>query len=305
MNKKAIIIDANHLLSRTFHVPAFQALKTTIDGAQVMTGATFGFLNSLKGIVEKHQKPDDTLVVVWDSSGGSFRKELCPSYKANRTPRTQEFIFQLDLTKEFLKVLGIIQCEQYGVEADDIIATLARRAKVKDYDVLIISGDKDFNQLVDDKTNVLNPKGHNEYILMTPQSIEEHYGVGPKYFADYLALLGDSSDNVAGIDGVGKKTAAEIIRANGSIHQICNADVHFKFDKDNIRKPVTDKLQVKLNESKEIIKLAKQLVILDRDFNDFQVTGEEPDFLKLKSMFKQYSFRTLLLNFNEFVAVFS
>ena len=302
--KKAILIDANHLLSRTFHVPAFQSMKSVVDDEVVMTGATFGFICSLKNIIEKHQKPDDSLVVIWDGGRG-FRKELSVEYKANRSSRTPEFIFQLELTQEFLRLLGVMQCQQIDAEADDIIAVLAQRARLKNYDVLIISGDKDFNQIVDDHVNVLNPKGGNEYVLMTPEKVEEHYGIPPKYFADYLALLGDSSDNVKGIDGVGKKTAMKLILGNGSIEDIIKANQHFEIDDNNSKKPVSSKLQAKINDSKKIIELSKKLVLLRTDFKDFNSTCDEPDFIALKKLFKKYSFKSFLAGFSEFVTMFS
>jgi DNA polymerase-1 len=302
--RKAIFIDSNHLLSRTFHVPSFQELKTTINGEVVYTGAAYGFLHSLKRLVEQYKQTDDMLVAVWDGGRG-FRVEISAEYKANRAAKTPVFLRQIDLTKQFLRAMGVAQCQVKDTEADDIIATLTRRARLKNFDVLIISGDKDFNQIVSEHVHVLNPKGHNEYVMMTPESVEAHYGVTPRQFVDYLALVGDSSDNVAGIDGVGKKTAAQLIKCNGSIEDILSADTHYKFDDDGSKKPISKKLQEKLNASKEILKLAKRLVQIRSDFTDFDVDCPEPDFMLLKAMFKQYSFKTLLNSFDELVAVFS
>jgi DNA polymerase I len=302
--RKAIFIDSNHLLSRTFHVPSFQELKTTINDEVVFTGAAYGFLLSLKRLVERYKEPDDTLVAVWDGGRG-FRVEISAQYKANRAAKTPVFLRQIDLTKQFLRALGVAQCQVKNTEADDIIATLTKRARLKNFDVLIISGDKDFNQIVSEHVHVLNPKGHDEYVMMTPESVESTYGVTPKQFVDYLALVGDSSDNVEGIDGVGKKTAAQLIRCNGSVEDIISADTHYKFDDDGSKKPVSKKLQEKLTASKHILKLAKQLVQIKSDFTDFDVDCPEPDFMLVKAMFKQYSFKTLLNSFNEFVAVFS
>lgn len=302
--KKAIFIDSNHLLSRTFHVPSFQDLKTTINGEEVYTGAAYGFLHSIKRLAEQYKQPDDTLVAVWDGGRG-FRVEISAQYKANRAAKTPVFLRQVDLTKQFLRAMGVAQCQVKNTEADDIIATLTRRARLADFDVLIISGDKDFNQIVSDHVHVLNPKGHNEYVMMTPESVESTYGVTPQKFVDYLALLGDSSDNVDGIEGVGKKTAAQLVNCNGSVEDIISADIHYKFDDDGSKKPVSKTLQEKLIASRERLKLAKRLVQIRSDFTDFDVDCPEPDFMLLKSMFKQYSFKTHLNSFNEFVAVFS
>lgn len=302
---KIVLIDANHLLSRTFHVPSFQNLSATVNGQKVYTGATFGFLVSLKHIIQLHKEHTDKLFVVWDGGSSIYRKNLSPTYKANRTERTAEFIYQLDLTKKFLHTLGIIQYQFKGIEADDIIGVLTKKARLARYEVLILSGDKDFNQLVSKHVHVLNPKGHNEYRLMTPKTVQEDYGVPPHLFVEWLALTGDSTDNVDGIEGVGKKTATELINGNQTIENIINSDIHYKI-KDGEKQPVSKKLQEKINSSKHILKLARQLVEIQCDLDvDLTVDDIKPNFLELKNMFRTFSFNSLLREFNEFVAVFS
>lgn len=305
--KKLILIDANHLLSRTFHVPSFQSLTAEIDGITVYTGATYGFLHSLLKLVNKYKGYEDKLVIVWDGGGPGFRDALSNEYKANRAEKTDEFMYQLHLTKDFLCTLGIMQACVQGTEADDIIGMLTKHGRIKGYKVLIISGDKDFNQLVSKNVNVINPNAgkDKEDRIMTPELVEEIYGIPPRLFADWLALLGDSCDNVDGIDGVGKKTATELICANGSINDILNADQHFKISK-NEKKPVSKKMQEKLNSSKEKLKLSYKLVQIATDLDiDLQIEDVKPNFIKLKNMFKKYSFNSLLQKFNEFVAIFS
>ena len=301
--RKVILVDANHLLSRTFHVPAFQSLNVDIDGEEVFTGATFGFLQSLKRMIELHKQVNDMIIVVWDGSGPGFRSILSSDYKANRAKKTPDFLCQMKLTKEFLKCMGVLQCELANTEADDVIATLAKRARLKNFKVLIISGDKDFNQIVSTHINVLNPKGHNEYILMTPDTVQEHYGVTPRLFVDYLSLLGDSSDNVSGIESVGKKTAAELVCANGTVEDILASDIHYKL-KDGVKKPISKSLQEKINSSKDVLRLAKQLVTIKLDI-DVSVDDVKPDFHLLKNMFKKYNFKSFLDDFSQFVTLFS
>lgn len=303
-NMQTLLIDANHLLSRTFHVPSFQNLKATVDGQTVLTGATYGFLNSLKSIVDSHSK--DILIVVWDGGGKGFRSEIYPQYKANRTPRTEEFIFQLELTRKCLQLMGVRQAQIRGVEADDVIGTLTRRARSKGYKVLIVSGDKDFNQLVSNNVNVLNPRAEddNSDRLMTPDKVKEKYGILPNQFIDWLALNGDSTDNIEGIDGIGKKTSTELIVCNGGIESIVNTDVHYKFAKDGSKKPVSKNLQEKINLAKDALKLNRQLVEIKTDCV-VDVERDEPDFHGLKNIFKKYEFNTFLKNFNEFVVSFS
>lgn len=302
--KKAILIDGHHLLSRTYHVPSFQNMKTTIDDKTVYVGATYGFLLSLKKMVELHKRHEnDILIVVWDGGRG-FRVKLDPQYKANRTKRTPEFLAQINLTRQFLRCMGVIQCQMPDAEADDAIGALTRRARSTGYQVLIISGDKDFNQLVSNHVHVLNPKGGDEYVLVTPSYIKKTFGFAPNRFIDYLALLGDSSDNVAGLEGCGKKTASELIQCNGTIEEIIAADEHFKFGRDGSKRPVSKKMEAKLKVSEKQLRLSKELVtIRTTDPADLEV--EKPDFHALKAMFKTYGFKTYLARFNEFVAAFS
>jgi DNA polymerase-1 len=305
--KKLILIDANHLLSRTFHVPSFQSLTAEIDGKIVYTGATYGFLHSLLKLINKYKGADDKLVIVWDGGGRGFRDELSNDYKANRAEKTDEFMYQLHLTKDFLRMLGVMQACVQGVEADDIIGILTKEGRIKGYKILIISGDKDFNQLVSKNVNVVNPNAgkDKEDRIMTPELVQEIYGIPPRLFADWLALLGDSCDNVDGIDGIGKKTATELICGNGSINDILIIDQHFKISKGE-RKAVSKKMQEKLNSSKEKLKLSYKLVQIATDLDiDLHIDNVKPDFIKLKNAFKRYSFNSLLQKFNEFVAVFS
>lgn len=304
--KKLILIDANHLLSRTFHVPSFQSLSAEIDGKTVLTGATYGFLYSLMKIVNLYKGYNDKLIVVWDGGRG-FRSELSADYKANRAKRSDDFMYQLHLTKDFLRALGVMQCWLPAMEADDIIGMLCKEGRVKGYKVMIISGDKDFNQLVSKYVHVVNPnRGEdNTDRIMTPEKVEELYGIPPRLFVDWLALTGDSTDNVAGIEGVGNKTATELILGSGSVEDILNMNVHYKITKGE-KKLVSKKLQEKINSSKEQLKLALKLVQIKTEMHeDLEIENPKPDFVNLKTMFKKYSYNSLLQKFNEFVAVFS
>lgn len=304
--KKLILIDANHLLSRTFHVPSFQSLSAEIDGEVVLTGATYGFLFSLLKLVNLYKGYEDKLVVVWDGGRG-YRTELSADYKANRAKKSDEFMYQLHLTKDFLRVIGVMQTTVPGYEADDIIGVLSKQGRMRGYKIVIISGDKDFNQLVSKYVTIVNPNAgkEKEDRLMTPEMVEEIYGIPPKLFADWLALTGDSCDNVAGVEGIGKKTATELILGNGSLDNILSSDEHFKITKGQ-RKPVSKKMQEKLNAAKDDLKLARKLVQIPTDIDaSIDIENPKPDFIQLKVLFRKYSFNSLLQKFNEFVAVFA
>jgi DNA polymerase-1 len=288
-------------------VPSFQDLKVTIDDREVLTGATYGFLWSLKKMFDRYKQENDKVIVVWDGGGKNFRQELSVEYKATRAKKTPEFLFQIGLTKDFIRVLGVMQVQLPNTEADDIIGVLTIQARLKGYDVLIISGDKDFNQLVSSRVSVAHPNsGEDGDKIMTPEVVEEEYRVKPSQFIDWLALQGDSSDNVAGIEGIGKKTAAKLVQCNGTIEDIVKADVHYKFAKDGTKKEVSEKLQQKINASKEQLLLSKKLVTIQKKFDiELVIDQSDADYHQLRDMMKLYGFSTMLQKFNEFISTFS
>ena len=302
---KSIILDCNHFLNRNFHIASFQHLSANIDGKEVLTGAAYGFIWSIKKVFAE-KEPSDVVYAAWDGGGKNWRHEVDPNYKATRSQKVEDFYFQLNLSYTFLQLLGVTQYKAVGVEADDLIGSITKRERIKGNKVLIISSDKDFNQLVSKHVNILHPEmANNSSKLMTPEQIKEDYGIEPHQFADYLALLGDNGDNIQGIDGVGKKTAKELILGNETIDNIINSDVHYLL-KDGEKKVVSNKLQEKLNRSKDILKISKQLVRIKCDF-DLNKTEQKdkPNFIELKNQFKKFGFNSCLQRFNEFVAEFS
>jgi DNA polymerase-1 len=289
-------------------VPSFQDLKVTIDDREVFTGATYGFLWSLKKMFDKYKQEGDKVIVVWDGGGKNFRHELSADYKATRAKRTPEFLYQIGLTRDFIRVLGVMQAQMPNTEADDIIGVLTIQARLKGYGVLIISSDKDFNQLVSNHVSVAHPNaGEDGDKIMTPEVIKEEYGISPSQFIDWLALQGDSSDNVAGIEGIGKKTASQLLQCNGTIEDIVSADVHYKFAKDGVtKKPVSDKLQQKISAAKDQLVLSKKLVTIKKKFDsELIVEQNTADYRQLRDMMKLYGFSTMLQKFNEFISTFS
>ena len=158
------------------------------------------------------------VAAAFDVSRKTFRSEMFPEYKAQRSKSPDEFNGQVDLTKEVLDALGIPVMAIEGYEADDIIATLATQAEAQGYKVLVVTGDRDSLQLVDDSVTVLYPrKGVSELTRFTPEEVEKKYGLTPTQYPDYAALRGDPSDNLPGIPGVGEKTASKWIREYGSL----------------------------------------------------------------------------------------
>jgi len=199
------------------------------------------------------------------------------------------------------------QIQISNTEADDIIGVLTKKSRKFGYKVLIISGDKDFNQLVSQNVNVVNPRQGEDGAdrIMTPEVVKERYGIPPSLFVDYLALNGDSTDNINGIDGIGKKTSKELIQCNGNIEDIVKVDIHYKFASDGVKKPISSKLQEKINKHKEQLILNKKLVTICTDMDITVDSKVKPDFLKLKTMFKKYEFNSFIREFETFVANFS
>ena len=202
---KLMLIDGHSIAYRAFFALPVENFSTQTGQH---TNGVFGFTSMLINVL-RDEKPTH-LVVAFDVSRQTFRSEIYSEYKANRSTTPDEFRGQLDLIKEVLKALNIPYLEKEGFEADDVIATMATRAEAADFDVLICTGDRDEFQLVSDAVTVLYPrKGVSDLARMTPKAVEERYFATPARYPDLAALVGESSDNLPGVPGVGPKTAAK------------------------------------------------------------------------------------------------
>jgi len=208
-----MLLDGHSLAYRAFF--ALPAENFTTNTGQT-TNAVYGFTSMLINLLRDEQPTH--VAAAFDVSRKTFRSELFPEYKAQRAKSPEEFGGQVELTKEVLGALGIPVMAIEGYEADDIIATLATQAAERGFDVLVVTGDRDSLQLVDDSVTVLYPKrGVSELTRFTPEEVEKKYGVTPAQYPDIAALRGDNSDNLPGVPGVGDKTAAKWIRQYGSL----------------------------------------------------------------------------------------
>jgi DNA polymerase-1 len=200
-----MLIDGHSIAYRAFFALPVENFSTRTGQH---TNGVFGFTSMLINVL-RDERPTH-LAVAFDVSRHTFRSEIYSEYKANRTTTPDEFRGQLDLVKEVLKVLNIAYVEKEGFEADDVIGTLATRAEAAGYDVLICTGDRDAFQLVTDNVTVLYPrKGVSDLARMTPKAVEERYFASPARYPELAALVGESSDNLPGVPGVGPKTAAK------------------------------------------------------------------------------------------------
>jgi DNA polymerase-1 len=277
-------LDGNSLAYR-----AFFALPEDMSNASGQaTNAVYGFTTMLLTLVKDH-KPDG-LVVVFDRPEPTFRHEAIPEYKAQREKAPETLIQQLGIIRELLDALGIAWLEIPGFEGDDIIATIATRAENESRDIIVVTGDRDSYQLVHDPhVRVLyNKRGVSDYALYDEAGILERTGVTPALYAEYAALRGDPSDNLAGIPGVGEKTAAKLMTQYGSIDAVIAA-----------ANDQTPKLKAGLLEHGERVMRNAEMMVLRRDVPiemnldsfvphpDLDASAKLFDFLEFKTMLKR------------------
>jgi len=214
--KKLLLIDGHSLAYRAFY--ALPAENFVTSGGQ-NTNAIYGFASMLINLISS-EKPTH-IATAFDVSRKTFRSERFPEYKANRSATPDEFRSQMSFLYELVTGFGIRHFAVEGFEADDIIATLAKRAEKEEFEVLICTGDRDSFQLINEKTTVLYPKrGVADLARMTPDAVLEKYGLTPAQYPDFAALRGDPSDNLPSIPGVGEKTAAKWIIEFGSLEKL-------------------------------------------------------------------------------------
>ena len=251
MSSELMLIDGHSILNRAFYaIPPL----TAPDGTP--TGAIYGFLNILFKFIDE-EKPNK-LIVAFDRSEPTFRHEKYKEYKGTRKTMDHDLRVQVPLVKDVLKSMNITIAEKPGYEADDIIGTLSKRMSANGEKVVIVSGDKDLLQLLDDNITMKNPKtraGKTTVDTYTPAELYEEYGVTPEEFVDLKALMGDTSDNIPGAKGIGPKTAMPLI---AEYHTVENLLDHI----DDIKSKSTAK---KLTESKDNIILSKFLAKIDVD----------------------------------------
>jgi DNA polymerase I len=211
--KRLLLIDGSALLYRSHFAFIRNPLRNSKGES---TSASFGVLNTLLPILE--ERAPDHVAVVFDTSAPTFRHREYAQYKAHRPPMPDDLVGQIPRVREAIRLLGLPILEQEGVEADDILGSLAREAERAGCEVWILTGDKDFYQLVSDRIRLLAPRGRGEQVLTIDRgAVRERYGVEPEQMVDLLALMGDASDNVPGVPGVGEKTAAQLIATYGTL----------------------------------------------------------------------------------------
>jgi DNA polymerase-1 len=209
-NPPIVLVDGSSYVYRAFH-----ALPPLTNSSGQATGAVKGVINMLRRLCKDY--PDSPVAVVFDAKGKTFRDDMYPQYKANRPPMPDELREQIEPIHEIVKAMGLPYICEPGVEADDVIGTLARQASTGGLDVVISTGDKDMAQLVDRHTTLVNTMTNT---LMDAAGVKDKFGIGPELIIDFLALMGDKVDNIPGVAGVGEKTALALLQGLGGVDQI-------------------------------------------------------------------------------------
>lgn len=276
-NKTFVLVDGSYYMFRAYH-----GMPELANAKGEPTGAIFGVINMLRKLFNEYQP--DYLAVVFDAKGKTFRNDLYKEYKAHRPPMPDDLVCQIAPIHDIIRALGLPLLIIDDVEADDVIGTLATQASKQSLNTYISSGDKDLAQLVDDHVRLVNTMNNT---VLDKDGVREKYGVPPSSIIDYLALMGDSVDNVPGIPKVGPKTAVKWLAQYESLEEI----VHHA---DEIKGKVGESLRANLDQ----LYLSKKLVTLklnvDLEFKPHELIQTDPDKEALRDAYSNWQFRSWL-----------
>ncbi|HAB24833.1 MULTISPECIES: DNA polymerase I [Pantoea] len=284
-----ILVDGSSYLYRAYH--AFPPLT---NSAGEPTGAMYGVLNMLKSLLAQYNPSH--VAVVFDAKGKTFRDELFEHYKSHRPPMPDDLRAQTAPLHEMVKAMGLPLLAVSGVEADDVIGTLALQAEKEGRPVLISTGDKDMAQLVTPNITLINTMTNT---ILGPEEVEQKYGVPPALIIDFLAMMGDSSDNIPGVPGVGEKTAQALLQGLGGMRSIYEnldkvAELSFRGAKT---------MAAKLEQNRDVAFLSYQLATIKTDveleLSCSELTVAEPDVAALQALFSRYEFKRWLADLQD------
>lgn len=276
-----LLIDGNSLLHRAFH--ALPPLRTSKG---VPTNAVYGFLNMLLRILQEEHP--DYAAVAFDKKGPTFRHEEFIEYKSTRPPTPEELIGQFELLKEVLKAMNITFFEIDGYEADDIIGTISKRGEKEGISSVIVTGDKDELQLISCNIKVLvTRKGISDIETYDLEKIKSKYGIPPEAITDLKGLMGDKSDNIPGIPGIGEKTAAKLLREFGSLENVLE-------NSDKLKGKLKENIQKYAEQAKDSKYLATIVTNVPLEFDFKDITYQEPDYDKLMNLLRELEFYSLI-----------
>ncbi len=272
------LVDGSSYIHRAFH-----AIRNLANSKGFPTNAILGFTKMVLKLI--NDKTPEYLVLVFDAKGPTFRHEIYEDYKANRPPMPEDMVVQLPIIKDILEKLNIPMMEMPGYEADDIIGTLARICEEKGFEVVMVTGDKDFRQLVTLDVSMWDTM---KDVVTDYEALKGTYGFEPEKFIDVMGLSGDTSDNIPGVPGVGEKTAINLIKEFGSFESVF----------EHVEEITKKKLKENLGKFEEQAFLSKQLVTIDRfvpldEAGTARIEVGEPDGEELTKIFRDLEFRGL------------
>ncbi|HLD49935.1 MAG TPA: DNA polymerase I, partial [bacterium] len=277
---KVLLIDGNAFCYR-----AYYAIPSLSNSAGEPTNALYGFITMIRKLLA--ETSPEYAAVCFDRKEPTFRHDRFKEYKAHRKPMPEDLISQIEPIKEYCRLSGFALFEKAGYEADDILGTLAVSAEKEGHDVLIATGDKDAMQLVTDRIKIIF--AHKENLIFDTAAVRRRFdGLGPGKVVDLMALMGDSSDNIPGVRGIGEKTAIKLIQEFGSLERLL----------EHVGRVKSKSQQALLREHAEMAKESKYLAAIDTrvpvEVNWDQIRVRQPNEASLAEFFKRYEFRTLL-----------
>lgn len=284
-----ILVDGSSYLYRAFH-----AFPPLMNASGEPTGAMYGVLNMLRSLLIQYQPSH--IAVVFDAKGKTFRDDLFAEYKSHRPPMPDDLRAQIEPLHLMVKAMGLPVLVVSGVEADDVIGTLAKETAARGHEVLISTGDKDMAQLVTPNVTLINTMNNS---ILGPDEVCEKYGIPPELIIDYLALMGDSSDNIPGVPGVGEKTAQALLQGLGGLDTIYSnldkvADLSFRGAKN---------MAAKLEQNKDVAYLSYQLATIktdvELDLTEESLRRQDPDVETLYPLFVRYEFKRWLTSLED------
>lgn len=280
--KRLFLIDGNSFCYR-----AFYAIRSLSNSKGQPTNAVYGFVTMLGKIIKENAP--DMLAVAFDMKGPTFRHKRYDEYKIHRKPMPDELVGQMPYIKKVVSAYNIPIYQLEGYEADDILATIAKKAEDNDIETFIATGDKDALQLVNNHIKVYNT--NKDGLIYDAGKVKERYGVTPEMMPDIMALMGDTSDNIPGVQGIGEKTAIELISEFGSLDSLLK----------NVDKVKGEAKKKMLRENEDIAVMSRELAVVDTkvpidvDFKELEL--KEPDQEKLLELFKELEFKAFVKEF--------
>ena len=297
MSKKILLIDGNSMANRAFYATMGRMMKTPTG---ISTNAVYGFFQIMFKTIEE-EKPDK-IIVAFDISSSEKRTKIFNEYKAGRHKAPEDLTIQFPIIKELLKTMNIPIVQKDGIEADDILGAIAKKEGKKGNKIIILTGDRDYFQLVDINVNIRYPKtimGKTEYIIYDNYKINEEYGLIPEKLIEVKALMGDASDNIPGVKGIGEKTALKLIIQFGSLEKI------YEYIENSDGKEIAKATLNKLIQDKEMAYVSRDLGRIDIEYDYEKDLGINIDSIKYTDWRTEEAFSYLKkLSFNKFLDKF-